>query len=101
MKQVVLCWLVVLLGGGLLGADLAWTQCSMCQTGLTQSPEGQKMAKGFNQAILLLLAFPYAVAGAFAVLLLRTRARAQGTSVRRMIRSQWGWRRVRLPWDGV
>lgn len=34
-------------------------QCAMCKTALTQSPEGQRIARGFNEGILFLLAMPY------------------------------------------
>lgn len=35
----------------------------MCKATLETSPEGQKMAKNFNNAILLLLTAPYLVLG--------------------------------------
>lgn len=38
-------------------------QCAMCKATLETSPEGQKMAKNFNNAILLLLTAPYLVLG--------------------------------------
>lgn len=69
-----------------LGATVsAWSQCAMCRTGLTQSPEGQKMARGFNQAILFLLAAPYLLVGTVAFQILRLQARARGTTVRQLL----------------
>lgn len=70
----------------------AYAQCAMCVTGLTQSPEGQQMARSFNQAILLLLALPYGIAGTIAFLILRARARARGISVWRMLTEHLRWR---------
>jgi len=63
----------------------AWSQCAMCRTGLAQSPEGQKMARGFNQAILFLLAAPYLLVGTVAFQILRLQARARGTTVGRLL----------------
>jgi|GEM_PF-1201634 hypothetical protein len=63
----------------------AWSQCAMCRTGLVQSPEGQRMARGFNQAILFLLITPYLLVGAAALQILRLQARARGTTVRRLL----------------
>jgi len=40
-----------------------WSQCAMCRAALESSPEGQKMAEGFRQGILFLLAAPYAIMG--------------------------------------
>ncbi len=80
-------WLAVgLVFVGLLGLTAsAWSQCAMCRTGLTQSPEGQKMARGFNQAILFLLAAPYLLVGTVALQILRLQARARGTTVRQLL----------------
>jgi len=46
-----------------LGVSSASAQCAMCRTALTESPEGQQMAAGFNSAILFLLGAPYLVFG--------------------------------------
>ena len=62
----------------------AFGQCAMCVTGLTQSEEGQRMARSYNRAILFLLAFPYAIAVTFAGLILHARARARGMTL-------WDW----------
>lgn len=61
----------------LLAPDSAPAQCSMCRTALEQNPEA---AAGFNRAILLLLAAPYAVFGSLAgyVLVSRRRNAASG-----------------------
>lgn len=62
--------LVVLLG--LVAAIAALSvsplsaQCAMCRTALTESPEGQQLADGFNTAILFLLGAPYLVFGTLA-----------------------------------
>ncbi|MCS7311816.1 MAG: hypothetical protein NZ742_02715 [Acidobacteria bacterium] len=63
----------------------AWSQCAMCRTGLTQSPEGQKMARGLNQAILFLLTAPYLLVSTVALQILRLQARARGTTVRQLL----------------
>ena len=62
----------------------AFGQCAMCVTGLTQSKEGQRMARSYNQAILFLLAFPYAIVMTFAGLILHARAQARGLTL-------WDW----------
>lgn len=46
-----------------LAAAPASAQCAMCRTALTESPEGQQLAAGFNSAILFLLGAPYLVFG--------------------------------------
>lgn len=46
-------------------------QCAMCKTALTNSEEGRGMSAEFNRAILLMLAAPYLMMGAFATYLLR------------------------------
>ena len=53
----------------------AQAQCSMCKTGLTNSPEGQRLARGFNTGILFLLSAPFVVAGTIALLILRSHLR--------------------------
>ncbi len=45
-------------------------QCPMCRTALS-SPEGQAMVRGFNHAILLLLAAPFALVGTVALSIFR------------------------------
>lgn len=59
----------------LLAGDVLFAQCAMCRTGLVNSPEGQRMAQGFNKGILFLLAAPFAVTGAMALLIFRTHLR--------------------------
>ncbi len=61
----------------LLLPESASAQCSMCRTALEQNPEA---AAGFNRAILLLLAAPYAVFGSVAGYVVYTRRRARGGS---------------------
>lgn len=51
----------------------AGAQCAMCKTALTGSPQGRAMAGSFNRAILVMMAAPYLVAGAFGVALYRRR----------------------------
>jgi hypothetical protein len=53
--------------------SVAWAQCAMCKTGLTNSPEGQRLASGFNTGILFLLAAPFLIVGVFAILVLAAR----------------------------
>ena len=50
----------------LIGVSPLAAQCAMCRTALTQSPEGQQLAAGFNSAILFLLGAPYLVFGTLA-----------------------------------
>lgn len=57
---------VVLVSAGWSAPPLALAQCPMCKTGLISSPEGQKMAGGFNQGILLLVGVPFLLVGAVA-----------------------------------
>lgn len=49
----------------------AWAQCALCRTALTQSPEGQRMAAGFNAGIIFLFAAPFVIGGGIAVYLFR------------------------------
>lgn len=50
-------------------------QCAMCQTALTNSPEGQRIAGEFNKAILVMMAAPYAVFGSVVAFVFRERWR--------------------------
>jgi hypothetical protein len=68
---------VVLAGLVALAAGPAAAQCVMCKTALTGSPEGRGMGAQFNQAILLMVAAPYVVAGGFLLGLYRVRLRHQ------------------------
>lgn len=54
-------------------AEPAFAQCSMCQSVLVQSPEGQAMAGELNKAILVMFAAPYLVFGSFAAYFFRGR----------------------------
>ncbi|HET7294332.1 MAG TPA: hypothetical protein VFM88_18050 [Vicinamibacteria bacterium] len=58
-----------------LAGGPALAQCSMCQTALAQSAEGQRIASDFNQAILVMVAAPYLVFGTIAGLAFRSRIR--------------------------
>lgn len=60
---------------GLWAAGPALGQCAMCQTALTNSPEGQRIAGEFNKAILMMMAAPYAVFGSVAAFVFRSRWR--------------------------
>ncbi|HEY3176414.1 MAG TPA: hypothetical protein VGK94_11725 [Candidatus Polarisedimenticolia bacterium] len=60
-KALALGVLVVLLVGAV--APLASSQCVMCKTALTDSPEGRAINQTFNRAILLMLVAPYALVG--------------------------------------
>jgi hypothetical protein len=57
----------------LVDSSPAAAQCAMCRTVLTGSAEGQSMAKGLNQGILLMLAAPYLIFGTFVAVALRRR----------------------------
>ncbi len=71
----------------LVATDIAFAQCAMCRTGLTNSPEGQKLANGFNIAILFLLSAPFVVVGTIAFLIFRVHLwralAARGASITR------------------
>jgi hypothetical protein len=64
----------------LLAALPLGAQCAMCQTALTNSPEGRGMSEEFNRAILVMLFAPYAVFGSIGAVLMRHRI---GASLRR------------------
>ncbi len=55
----------------LVAPDSALAQCAMCRTGLLNSPEGQRLANGFNSGILFLLSAPFVVVGTIAFLIFR------------------------------
>lgn len=59
----------------LMAADLVWAQCAMCKTGLLNSPEGQKLASGFNAGILFLLSVPFLIVGTLILLILNAQRR--------------------------
>ena len=44
-------------------SSVAAAQCAMCRTALTNSPEGQRWARGIDHGIVLLLAAPFLIAG--------------------------------------
>ncbi len=64
----------------LLAPDGLWAQCAMCRTALLNSPEGQKLAQGFNTGILFLLSAPFMVGGVIAFAIIRA---CLGKSLRR------------------
>ncbi len=59
----------------LVVCDVALAQCAMCRTGLLNSPEGQRLANGFNSGILFLLSAPFVVVGTVALLIFRPHLR--------------------------
>lgn len=65
----------VLILAALAAPQASLAQCAMCQTALTNSPEGQRIAGEFNKAILVMMAAPYAVFGSVAAFVFRTRVR--------------------------
>ena len=56
-------------------APEAFAQCALCKTVLTNSREGQLIARQFNHAILILLFAPYLVFGSLTVVAFRGRIR--------------------------
>ena len=73
--------------GGLLAVSLLLSQqlaaqCPMCRTGLTQSAEGLRWARGVNAGILLLLAAPFVIAGSATLLVFRPQIAAALSRVR-------------------
>ena len=65
---------LALLGALLLSSEV-FAQCAMCRRALL-SPEGQQMVTAFRSGILVLLAAPFLVFGAVAVLALRAQRRS-------------------------
>jgi len=59
----------------LAAAEPALAQCALCKTVLTNSREGQAIARQFNHAILILLFAPYLVFGSLAAFAFRSRIR--------------------------
>jgi hypothetical protein len=54
-------------------SDPALAQCAMCRSALASSLEGAALQAPLNRAILVLLAAPYLVLGAFVLLVWRER----------------------------
>jgi len=77
----------LLWAGGILAVSLFFApqlaaQCPMCRTGLTQSAEGLRWARGINAGILLLLAAPFVIAGSAALVIFRPQIAAALSLVR-------------------
>lgn len=68
---------------------MVYAQCAMCVTGLTNSAEGQQMARSFNTAILYLLPFPYLIALFIGGIILNMRARQQGMTLVEWLKRKW------------
>ena len=62
----------------LLTVDGASAQCVMCRQAL-QSPEGRQMIAAFRSGILILIAAPFSVFAAVAVLAVRMNTRRHGS----------------------
>ena len=60
----------------LLVPELANAQCSMCRAVL-ESDTDQSAAKGINNGILYLMAFPYLLVGALGFFIYRSRKKAK------------------------
>jgi hypothetical protein len=89
MKPWRLATLLLLLAMALAVARPALAQCSMCQSVLTQSPEGRRMSEQLNNAILVLFLAPYLVCGSVAAVLFRARlARTLGRVARMLFLSR-------------
>jgi hypothetical protein len=68
--------LAVVAGLGVLSqTSLAFAQCAMCKTLLTNSPEGRALSGRFNIAILVMLVAPYLVTTGVLLALFRHRVR--------------------------
>ncbi len=59
----------------------SWAQCALCRTALTQSPEGQRMAAGFNAGIIFLFAAPFVIGGGIAFYIFQAPLRAWWSAV--------------------
>lgn len=55
----------------LVSCDFAFAYCAVCRTALLNSPEGQKLASGFDNGILFLLGAPFVVIGVTAFLIFK------------------------------
>lgn len=77
-----LLWAGGFLVVALLFAPQLAAQCPMCQTGLTQSAEGQRWARGINAGILLLLAAPFVIAGSAALVIYRPQVKSAMSRIR-------------------
>jgi hypothetical protein len=80
-----------LLALALLFSQELLAQCPMCQTGLTQSAEGQRWARGINAGILLLLAAPFVIIGSCALVIYRPQVIGAAARIRARLE-----RRVRM-----
>ncbi|MBI1748761.1 MAG: hypothetical protein HYR55_19570 [Acidobacteria bacterium] len=49
--------------------SLSFAQCQMCKTGLTNSPEGNRLVDGFRSGILLLIITPYVLVATIGVVI--------------------------------
>jgi hypothetical protein len=71
-------------------SGMAWAQCAMCKTLLTNSPEGRAMSGRFNAAIVLMLVAPYVIASGVLLAVFRARLRGRletaGTALRQCLR---------------
>jgi hypothetical protein len=65
----------------LVASDAAVAQCAMCRRALA-SPEGQQMIAALRSGILVLLAAPFAVFSAVAMLAVRAQRRREKESDR-------------------
>ena len=67
---------------------IAAAQCSMCRTGLLNSPEGQQLIAGFNSGILFLLAVPIVIFSSVLFLLWRA-ARNRSLAAEQLRNGPW------------
>ena len=70
LKFLILIFLLILV------PELANAQCSMCRAVL-ESDTDQSAAKGINNGILYLMAFPYLLVGALGFFIYRSRKKAK------------------------
>ncbi len=89
MKGWRLATFLLLVAAAIALAEPVLAQCSMCQSVLTQSPEGRRMSEQLNNAILVLFLAPYLVCGSVAAVLFRARlARTLGRVARLLFLSR-------------
>jgi len=65
---------------GLLAVP-GWSQCVMCVTALSSSPEGRALAGSFRYGILFLLVVPYLIVGSIGFAIFRA-CRRQAAAAR-------------------
>jgi len=70
MRNKLLSVILMLAVFGLLSVP-GWSQCVMCVTALSSSPEGRALAGSFRYGIMFLLVIPYLIVGSIGYAIFR------------------------------